>query len=68
MCIRDSYVPLDPQSTVSMNVWGFGQQLLPCLEAVSYTHLDVYKRQPSTRAAGLLPFAKSRRLDAVWIF
>lgn len=28
----EHYVPLDPQSTVSMNVWGFGQQLLPCLE------------------------------------
>ena len=29
---RTLCVPLDPQSTVSMNVWGFGQQLLPCLE------------------------------------
>ncbi len=27
------YLPLDPESPVSMNVWGFTQPLLPCLEA-----------------------------------
>lgn len=28
----EHYVPLDPASTVSMNVWGFTRQILPCLE------------------------------------
>lgn len=28
----ENYRPLDPESTVSMNVWGFTQRLFPCLE------------------------------------
>ena len=35
-----------------------------CLHAVSYTHLDVYKRQPSRCAARLVRRAKRRRSDA----
>ena len=46
MCIRDSYIPdlkLSEQPEAPMGKYGRMRQRY--LKAVSYTHLDVYKRQ-----------------------
>ena len=64
MCIRDSYYIVLYGTTgilagmftmlvdYGVNLESRRQQLLTCLQAVSYTHLDVYKRQhDETKAA-----------------
>ena len=52
MCIRDSHQPglkVQPGRQLQVAVGGPGKTV-----AVSYTHLDVYKRQAMTCGAGLL--------------
>ena len=62
MCIRDSAIASQDIARVS-HIPGVGKktaeriilELKGTLEAVSYTHLDVYKRQPPDRGAGRRP-------------
>ena len=44
MCIRDRHLP-DDKSNFTPECLGIGYQRISCAFSVSYTHLDVYKRQ-----------------------
>ena len=53
MCIRDSIKTQEKEELVAVDflgpfpiaIHGGTKHILVCIEAVSYTHLDVYKRQ-----------------------
>ena len=52
MCIRDSYITYTQQNAeaffAQLEQWNDEDEYTRCIQAVSYTHLDVYKRQWST--------------------
>ena len=55
MCIRDSYSAFELElgefltAIAPYGIIGFLASIAPCMLTVSYTHLDVYKRQEEAR-------------------